>query len=319
VADPDLPAKWRAGAYEAVMACGACLQGCLAKVATGEGISCIVNPSVGRPPLAVAQNRRRTLVAGAGPAGLSAALTLWERGHGVVVAEAGAEPGGTFRAAPLSPGKESMDRPLRGLLRAAKRAELPILYNQPVDEDFLRKVHPEVLIWAAGADAVRPPVDGLDTVPVLTSKEYYLEGRELPGRRVLVLGGGLVGVEAAERLASEGRQVVVVEMLAEMASGMERVSKALAMKRLKELPDVSLHVSTTVVRIGPDALEIGTADGSKLLPPVEGVLLAAGLRPRAVPDAFKAIVSEIHAVGDAREPKDIEAAVRAGYEIAITV
>jgi 2,4-dienoyl-CoA reductase-like NADH-dependent reductase (Old Yellow Enzyme family)/thioredoxin reductase len=319
IADPDLPAKWRAGAYDAVMPCGYCLQGCLAKVAKGEGISCIVNPSVGKPPLTPAKTRRRTLVAGAGPAGLSVALTLWERGHGVIVAEAGTEAGGTFRAAPLSTGKESMRRPLQGLLRAVKRAGIPTLFNQTVDEPFLRKVHPEVLIWAVGGEASHPSVGGLETVPVLTSHEYYLGGRELPGRRVLILGGGLVGLEAAEKLALEGRDVVVVEMLAEMAANMEAISKGLLFKRLKDLPNVTLFTSTTIRKIGREGVEIETPDGGRTIAPVDSVLLAAGLRPKPLPQELAALVSECHAIGDAKEPGDVEGAVQEGYRIGAMV
>ncbi|MGC8763222.1 MAG: FAD-dependent oxidoreductase [Acidobacteriota bacterium] len=319
VADPGLPAKWQAGAFDAVVACGSCLQGCLAKVAKGEGLSCIVNPAVGRAPVVPAAQRRRTLVAGAGPAGLSAALALWERGHGVIVAEAGPAAGGTFRAAPLSPGKESMERPLHGLLAAVRLQEIPLLFNQTVDEAFLAKVRPEVLLWAVGAEAVRPPIDGLETVPVLTSKEYYLGGRELPGRRVLVLGGGLVGVEAAEKLALEGREVVVVEMLPEMGGGMEAVGKALLFKRLKALSRLTLLTSTTVLRIGKDALEVRTPDGPRSLEPVEAVLLAAGLRPEPLPESLRALVPEVHVVGDAQAPRDVESAVREGYEAGLAV
>ncbi|MGC8763310.1 MAG: FAD-dependent oxidoreductase [Acidobacteriota bacterium] len=319
VADPELPAKWQAGAFEDVLACGYCLQGCLAKVAQGEGISCIVNPTVGKPPVSPAQERKRTLVAGAGPAGLSAALALWERGHGVIVAEAGAEPGGTFRAAPLSPGKESMERPLRGLLSRVRHMEIPILFNQPVDEAFLERVCPEVLVWAVGAEAVKPPVPGLDTVPCLTSKEYYLEGKELPGRRVLVLGGGLVGVEAAEKLALEGREVVVVEMLPEMGRGMEAVGKALLFKRLAALPKVTLLTSATVRRISGSALEVETPEGVLPLPPVDSVLVAAGLRAAPVPGFVQRLVPEVHVVGDAKAPRDVENAVREGYEAGLAV
>jgi 2,4-dienoyl-CoA reductase-like NADH-dependent reductase (Old Yellow Enzyme family)/thioredoxin reductase len=319
VADPKLPAKWQAGAFEEVVACGSCLQGCLAKVAKGEGISCIVNPAVGKPPAPPARKHKRTLVAGAGPAGLSAALALWERGHGVIVAEAGREPGGTFRAAPLSPGKESMARPLEGLLRAVRRAEVPILYNQEVDEAFLQRVHPEVLIWAVGAQAARPRIEGLDTLPVLTSKEYYLGGRELPGRKVLILGGGLVGLEAAEKLGGEGREVVVVEMLPEMGRGMETVGKALLFKRLAAMPNVTLLPSTTVQCVGREAVVLQAPEGPRIAPPVEAVLLAAGLRPEPVLDYVKSLVPEVFVVGDARAPRDVESAVREGYETGIAV
>ena len=75
------------------------------------------------------------------------------------------------------------------------------MHNQPVDEAFLGRVHPEVLIWAAGSLQLVPPIGGLEHTPKLTSLEFYLEGRRLPGKRVMVLGGGMVGVEAAEKLA----------------------------------------------------------------------------------------------------------------------
>lgn len=319
VADPELPAKWKAGAYDVVIPCGSCLQGCLAKVAKGEGLSCIVNPAVGKPPMTPASKRRRTLVAGAGPAGLSAALTLWERGHGVIIAEAGPDQGGTFRAAPLSPGKESMSRPLQGLLKAVQRKKIPVLTDQRVDEAFLRKVRPEVLIWAVGAEAVRPHIDGLDTVPVLSSKEYYLGGHNLPGRRVLVLGGGMVGVEAAEKLALESREVVVVEMLPEMGGSMEPVGKALLFKRLQGLAGVTLLTSTTVRRIGSDTLELQTPEGPKSLAAVDSVLLAVGLWPELPPKYLRALVPEVHVVGDAKVPRDVESAVQEGYETGIAV
>lgn len=319
VADPELPAKWQAGAVEQVVACGSCLQGCLAKVARGEGISCIVNPTVGQPPLGPAPVRRRVLVAGAGPAGLSAALALSERGHEVVVVESGTAAGGTARAAPMAPGKESMGRPLDGLLSRARQAAIPIRLQTAVDEALVREIAPEVLVWAVGAEAVRPPIAGLETVPAVTSQELYLGARELPGRRVLIVGGGLVGIEAAEQLGREGREVLVVEMLPEMGRGMENVSKALLFARLKGLPNVTLFTSTTVRRISREELALETPEGVRALPPVDSVLLAAGLRARALPAGLGALVPEVRVVGDAKAPRDIESAVQEGYQAGAAV
>ena len=319
VADPELPSKWARGAFDEVVACGSCLQGCLAKVVKGEGISCIVNPTLGRPPLAPATTLKQALVAGAGPAGLAAALSLRERGHAVVIAEASGQLGGTFRAAPLSPGKESMAKPLEGFLGAVRRAKIPVIFNQKVDESFLGRVRPDVLIWAVGAEPSRPPIEGLDSLPVRTSKEYYLDGLDLPGRRILVLGGGLVGLEAAEKLGREGREVIVVEMLPETGGTMEPVGKALLLKRLKAISGVEILTSTTVERIGNEGVSLGTPGGARTIPPVDAVLLAAGLRADSVPDGVRAAVAEIHVVGDAKAPRDVESAVREGYEVGAAV
>lgn len=315
VADPFLPAKWQQGAYDDVLACGYCLQGCLGNVARGEGLSCIVNPTVGRPPAAPAVKKRRVLVAGAGPAGLAAALAAWKQGHGVIVAEAGSEPGGNFRAAPLSPGKSTMERPLRSLLRLVERQRIPIMRNQPVDEAFLTRIHPDLLIWAAGSVQHVPPVPGLESVATLTSLEFYLDGKRLPGKTVLVLGGGMVGVEAAETLALEGYKATIVEMLPEPARDMEKVSRTLTLKRLEENPSVTTLLSTTVTRFERGAVVLNTEAGERRLPAFDWVLIATGLRSRPVPESFSALVPEIRVAGDARQPRDIEAATRDGYEV----
>ena len=319
VADPALPAKWQRGAYDDVVACGSCLQGCLRGVARGEGLSCIVNPSVGKAPFTTAATKRRVLVAGAGPGGLSAALTLWKRGHGVIVAETGGEAGGTFRAAPLSPGKEAMKGPLRSLLHLVEREGIPLMRHQPVDEAFLQKVHPEVLVWAAGSVQYIPPIEGLEKVPRLTSLEFYLEGRRLPGKRVMVLGGGMVGVEAAEKLALEGCEVAVVEMLPDIAKDMEMVSRVLTLARLKSTSSVTILVNTTVVRFEETAVVLKTEKGERRLPAFDWVLIAAGLKARPLPEAFKALVPDILVIGDAKQPRDIEAATREGYETGVQV
>ena len=77
LADPDLPRKMAEGREDEIMACGSCLQGCLAQVKGGGPIGCIVNPEVGReagvvsPAVALGE---RLVVVGGGPAGMEAAL-----------------------------------------------------------------------------------------------------------------------------------------------------------------------------------------------------------------------------------------------------
>jgi hypothetical protein len=100
---------------------------------------------------------------------------------------------------------------------------------------------------------------------------------------------------------------------------MEAVGKALLFKRLSAMPKVSLLTSTTVRRIGAEALEVETPEGPKTLPPVDSVLLAAGLRAAPLPDFVRRLVPEVHVVGDAKAPRDVESAVQDGYEAGLAV
>ncbi len=144
--------------------------------------------------------------------------------------------------------------------------------------------------------------------------EYYLEGRGLKGKRVMVLGGGMVGVEAAEKLAMEGRNVALVEMLPELAVGMETVSRTLTLDRLKGDPSITVLLNTTVSRFEDTEVVLKTEEGERRLPAFDWVLIATGLEPRPLPEAFKDLVPEFHVIGDARQPQDVEAATQAGYE-----
>jgi len=212
-----------------------------------------------------------------------------------------------------------MERPFKGLLKRVEREEIPLLRNQRVDEAFLKKIHPEVLIWAAGSVQHVPPIGGLEKVSKLSSLEYYLEGKRLPGKRVMVLGGGMVGVEAAEKLALEGCSVTVVEMLPELAKDMEMVSRNLILKRLEANPVVTLLVNTTVASFEEKEAVLKTPEGELRLPAFDWLLFATGLRPRPLPESLRVLVPEVHVIGDADKTGDVYRATQAGYQAGLDV
>jgi len=101
LADPELPSKWESGREEEITYCGACLQGCLTNVKSGNPIGCIVNAEVGTEPLVKAGEPKKVMVVGAGPAGISAAVTLSRCGHMVTLYDqSDTPPGGCFPACP---------------------------------------------------------------------------------------------------------------------------------------------------------------------------------------------------------------------------
>lgn len=317
IADPDILAKWKNGLDDEITSCGYCLQGCLGNVMKGEGISCLVNPEVGRDELVKTGSPKKVLVAGGGPAGLSAALFSALRGHDVTLAEAGDRLGGTFRAAPLSPGKESMDRPLQGLLQKVSSSGASILLNRRVDSRFTRAFAPDVLFWAVGGEPAIPSIPGLDRQKRLTALQYYLEGRRPNGRRVLVLGGGMVGVEAAEKLALEGMEVTVVEMLDELAGDMLPVSRKMCLNRLEAMENVSIHKSTVVKEFLEEEVVLEGKEGVNRIPSFDWIFVATGLRSRPGPsDSIREMAGEVITIGDANEVTDVHRATQAGYNAA---
>jgi len=318
LADPDLIDKWRTGQDEAVISCGYCLQGCLHRLKSGEPLGCNLNPALGLPEPEPAQKPLKALIAGGGPAGMSAALYMTRAGHTVTLAEKSDHLGGQFALAWQAPGKEPMREGLEGLERALKQSGASILMNREVDAGLVREQRPDLLVWAVGALQRIPDIEGLENQHTMTSIEYFNREKEVKGPRVLIIGAGRVGVEIAEKLGREGYEVVATKRTDPIGSMMEMITKKLALLRIGQMEKVTLMPHTTVKIFAPEFVSV-EKDGVRLsLEPFQTVILASGTVSAPGPDRDVInSVPKIEMIGDAREVQDIFTAVHAGYDLAM--
>ena len=314
LADPDLPIKMRDGREDEIMGCGACLQGCLAKVKAGGPVSCLINPELGREgeqALQFAAVGDPLTVIGGGPAGLEAALIAHQAGYRVTLFERNSTLGGQFALAGLTIGKEAMERPLRSLVAAVERSGVDLRFGvEPTLED-IAELDPTKIIVATGSQPIIPAIPGLENP--LTAEEV-LTGRREAGPRVLILGGGLVGIELAEQLAVNGHEIVVVELLEDVARDMEAISRKMTLNRLKELP-VVIHTGTRLLSFEDgEALVRSEATGDEnSLGSFDSVLVAVGHRTH---DLLSTELREagfaVEVAGDARTPGQVWDATQDG-------
>jgi NADPH-dependent 2,4-dienoyl-CoA reductase/sulfur reductase-like enzyme len=315
IADPDLPNKMKEGRDEQVLQCGACLQGCLVKVKAGEGLACIVNPEVGHEAEKIRNSRAKLkiVVVGGGPGGMQAALTARQRGHEVVLFDEH-ELGGQFNLSYLPPGKEMMKRPLDSMIRRVRSASIELRTNRKASPQDILTENPDTVILATGAVPIIPSIPGLE-VPI-TGKEI-LTGRKEAGQRVLIVGGGMVGLETAEFLAKKGHVVTVVELLAEVARDMMPLTRTLTVKELERL-GVRILTKTTLTRCDGNKAYIQNGDGEEELGEFDSVIVAAGTRSV---NHLEAALSDknvpVIVIGDARKPRQIFDAVTEGFRAAL--
>ncbi|MBN1850030.1 MAG: FAD-dependent oxidoreductase [Deltaproteobacteria bacterium] len=317
IADPDLIEKWQKEADEEVLHCGYCLQGCLHRVKSGQPLGCNFNPEIGLPPLEPTKNPKKVLIAGGGPAGMSAAVYLTKRGHQVTLAEKADHLGGQFALAWKAHGKEAMKDALKDLVRAVEKSGASVILNKAVDATLVREMRAELLVWATGAMQNVPEISGLNDQNTVTALEVLSTEKTIQGPRVLVIGAGRTGLELAESLGKEGYEVVATKRTDPIGGMMEMISRNLVLKRIDQMSSVTLMPHTTVKAFYPETVDIEQDGAAMSLEPFQTVIVASGMVSVPEPDEeIQKSVSNIETIGDAKEVQDIFSAIQAGYHLA---
>ncbi len=316
IADPDFPNKARDGRFGDIRSCIACGH-CLDTVMLGAPMSCAVNPEAGRESeytVAPAAESKRVYVIGGGPAGMQAAAVAAERGHDVVLFEKSDRLGGNLRLAAVPSYKREIIDLVAYLEKRLSNSGAKVRLKTNVDEDIIARANPDVVIVATGARTVAPPIPGIDRKNVVMALDV-LAGRKQVGKRVAVVGGGLVGCEVAEHLAEQGKQVSILEMLPRLGSDIGITTRWVILRRLREA-NVQTHTSTRVVEI-TDAGVVASRHDSIAIFEVDSVVLAVGMKPNdEIAAKLQDKVPELHSIGDCVQVQRMAQAIKDGFDVA---
>ncbi len=317
--DPHWVTKAAQGKEERIRPCVYCNH-CVWSLFQQKDIICLQNASLGREKecrILQAQEPKRIVVIGGGPAGLEAARVAAKRRHRVTLYEKKPHLGGQMVLASTPPRKKMLWRSIEWLIHEIKREGVEIQLETEATAETVLGKSPDVVIIAAGAKPViRTPC--LDT-EVLTAWEV-LAGKKV-GRQVVILGGGMVGIETAEFLQEKGCEVTVLtsrEGLDQLATDMEGTTRALLLERLPAMK-IQIRFSAKGLKISGNRVHFTSGEKEEWLD-ADSFVIAQGAEPnRSLGEALKEKVPQVLLIGDCAEPRSAKEAFHEGFLAALEV
>ncbi len=303
IADPELPVKARTGHLETLAPCIACLLGCVPNMLAGRPITCAMNPCVGREAeLTPAEVQKKVLVIGGGPGGMYAAMMCAKRGHDVILIEKNAELGGHFLVASYPPAKGEIAPAIRSLIVRCREAGVDIRLGVSVTPELVGELKPDAVIVATGSVPLVLPIPGLAGCGYVNAEDM-LTGKYNVGKKVLIVGGGMVGAEAAEHLAERGYDCDIVEMKPVVGEDIMPEPRKYIMASLEQ-HRVGQFTNARVSEFFTDGVSYtSTLDGSTHeLRGYDSIVLAMGYRSNnTLSEELEKLVSQVIVIGEARQ------------------
>jgi len=240
-----------------------------------------------------------------GPAGMETARVAALRGHKVVLYEKADRLGGQIQVACCPPGKEGFKTIIEYLEAEIRKLKITIHLSTEASPELILENRPDVVIVATGAVPGQPAIPGLESRKVVSAHDV-LAGRAKPGRRVVVMGGGMTGCETAHYLVMRSKEVVIIEQLKWVGRDIGPARRFLLLNSLRKAK-VKLVTNAIVQSIEDDRLYYRKTTSEpkeqQVLSRINTFVNALGVQSfDPLSDRLRQMVARVEVIGDANRP-----------------
>lgn len=324
LADPDFCRKAKEGKTDSIIRCVGCNQGCYDGFVSPDVpfITCLRNPALGREveyKLVMTEKPKTVLIAGGGIAGMETAIQLKRRGHNPILCEVSSSLGGQFALAGEAPRKEEMKEAALAMGEQAFNAGIDIRLNCSVTKELIEQIKPDEVIIAIGSAPIELNIPGAKQDHVTNSHDV-LAGKKKVSGSVVVIGGGLVGLEVAEYIHESANCITLIEMLDKVGKDLGDLRNICVMESLY-MAGVNILTSAKCIEIKEKAVVVEQIGGQHEIH-CDYVVVAIGSKSRSfevLHDYCKEIGIPVHVIGDALRARRALNAVVEANEVARTI
>lgn len=334
IAEPEWVNKVEYGNECDLRSCISCNIGCAGhRIGLNQPIRCTVNPAVNSGEDYMKHKIKKpcnVVVIGGGTAGLEAACTAAEVGCTTFLIEKKAELGGLASVISKIPDKKRLGEfPQYLIRRAAKLHNLFVFCNTQATTELVKSLNPDIIVNATGSEPTLPPIRGLHELvdkedshvaTVLKMIERIPEYPEhMEGRKVVIIGGGAVGLDVMEFFTERGAQVSMVEMLPMIGNGLDPVSRCDIHAKLKKY-QVEQMVNTMLQEVRNDRFIVKTPQDEIKELPFDYGFICLGMKAstpvlKELEETFSDTNVEIINIGDSKRARRIIEGTEEGRNI----
>ena len=323
LADAEWPNKAKEGNKEDIRPCIGCQTGCLGRLFQGKRMGCAVNPATCREKqmeINPAEVKKNVMVIGGGISGMEATRVLVQRGHNVDLYEKTDALGGAFIPASSMSFKQADRELIHWYIRQMDKLGVNVHMNTKVTKELIDAENPDEIICATGSGArALSGIQGIETIPVINAIEALTKQKPI-GENVVIIGGGLTGIELGYDLTLQGKKVEVIEMKDKILDMPDLcAANAQMLGQIIKHYKIPVHTSASLVKF-EDGNVYFTVNGSEKCAKADTVIISIGyISNKNLYDSLKQYGDKIHLIGDADKVSNLLNATWSAYELALTI